>query len=259
MLHPNCTRTGLLRRRPGKLARPGRSADPLHAVLRDRQITRVRTRRQTARAANPGTAERHRGSSRTATSTTCGARPSTTSRARRATASCGPPTPRTCPRNTTASPCRPNLTDPDGLPAPKIEYRISDNTRKTAEIHGRADGRGPRGRRRRPRHHSRALDRSARVICSAPPAWVDDPATSVVDSYGKDPRRRQPLHRRRQHLRHVWFGEPHLHDQRPGAAGGQESRRTGLGPKGTVMTTSSDRRLSVPPRHTTPPRPLTDR
>src|SRR4029079_10531161 len=75
----------------------------------------------------------------------------------------------------------------------------------------------------------------------------------------KDPRRRQRLHRRRQHLRHFWFGEPHLHYQRLAVAGGQESRRTGLCPKGTVMTTSSDRRLSVPPRHTKPPRPLTDR
>ncbi len=65
MLHPNCTRGRLLRGEPGKLARPGRSADPLHAVLRDRQIPRIRPRRQTARPAHPGPAEHHRGTPRT--------------------------------------------------------------------------------------------------------------------------------------------------------------------------------------------------
>ena len=62
---PQLHGTGLLRRRPGKLARPRWSVDPLHAVLRDRQITRVRTRRQNARPSHTRTAERHRGSSRT--------------------------------------------------------------------------------------------------------------------------------------------------------------------------------------------------
>ncbi len=90
----------------------------------------------------------------------------------------------------------------------------------------------------------------------------DDPATSVVDSYGKDPRRRQPLHRRRQHLRHLRFGQPHLHDQRPGAAGRQEGRRKRLCTKGTVMTSfrSAARQPAIvgPIRDTRPPRALTE-
>ena len=39
---------------------------------------------------------------------------------------------RTCPRTTTASRSIPSLTDSDGIPAPKITYRLSDNSTRDA-------------------------------------------------------------------------------------------------------------------------------
>ncbi len=57
---PELHRGRLLRGEPRELARPGRTADPLDAVLRHRHLPRFRPWCEVARAADPGTAEHHR-------------------------------------------------------------------------------------------------------------------------------------------------------------------------------------------------------
>ncbi len=79
---------------------------------------------------------------------------------------------RICPTSTTASTLDPVLKDSNGIPAPKIDYRICDNSRKMID-HGieRAKEVLERGRRQDPRRQSRSCHTAAGT-CSAPPAWA---------------------------------------------------------------------------------------
>ena len=75
-------------------------------------------------------------------------------------------------------------TDADGLPAPKVHYRISENTRRNlkftvermVESHQAAGAVG----RSRP-----SCGSISPGTCSEPRGWATTPRTSVVDSYGR--------------------------------------------------------------------------
>jgi choline dehydrogenase-like flavoprotein len=78
----------------------------------------------------------------------------------------------------------PTLVDSDGLPAPKVEYRVSDNTRKLlkftvermVEAHKAAGA-------KRVITQELWVDQPGHLLGTA--RMGDDPETSVVDSYGK--------------------------------------------------------------------------
>jgi choline dehydrogenase-like flavoprotein len=78
----------------------------------------------------------------------------------------------------------PDLVDSDGLPAPKVEYRISDNTRtllkwtveRMVELHNAAGA-------NKIMTQELWIDQPGHLLGTA--RMGDDPKTSVVDSYGK--------------------------------------------------------------------------
>jgi choline dehydrogenase-like flavoprotein len=91
--------------------------------------------------------------------------------------------PEDLPEETNVVSLHPSLTDSDGLPAAKVQYRVSDNTRKIVDF-----------------NLARTLE--AHAAAGAKKSWIagrdfmtghntgtakmgDDPATSVVDRFGR--------------------------------------------------------------------------
>ena len=110
----------------------------------------------------------------------------------------------------------PVLKDSHGIPAPKIDYTISENTRAMME-HGIARA-------------TEILEAAgaknifaSRTVLNSPGHLLGtarmgtDPERSVVNEWGRMPRREEPLHRRWQHLGHLRRCEPDLHHPGAGA------------------------------------------
>ena len=110
----------------------------------------------------------------------------------------------------------PDLTDGYGIPAPKVIYKMSENSLRMME-HSVARG------------TEALLAAGARKVMAnpllRPSGWHlmgtarmgTNPSESVVNPWGKVPRREEPLHHRWEHLRDRGRGEPHLHYPGPGA------------------------------------------
>ena len=111
----------------------------------------------------------------------------------------------------------PLLTDTDGIPAPKLVYHNSADTRRHTEVPCR---RAASRRCRRPapsRRRSCIRCATPAGICSAPARWatIRRPRSSIV---GPDARRAQSLHFRRQHLPDVGRPQSDRDDHVGGAA-----------------------------------------
>ena len=112
----------------------------------------------------------------------------------------------------------PELTDSDGIPAPKITYSLDDNTRRMI-AHGEA------------RAQEALLAAGARKVTGAGSrvwwraGWHqmgtarmgNDPERSVVNAWGALPRCAQPVHRRWQRIRHRRCRKPDIHHTGAGA------------------------------------------
>ena len=110
----------------------------------------------------------------------------------------------------------PDLTDANGIPAPKIDYRLSENSSKMLE-----HSRRPRGRRcwkaagaKRPSRRPAARTAGWHLMGTARMGTDPDPLGG--QRMGPLSRRAQPVHRRRQHLRDRRRREPDPHDPGPG-------------------------------------------
>ncbi len=123
----------------------------------------------------------------------------------------------------------PTLTDSDGIPAPKLTYSLAPVAEQTI-AHGIVNA-------------TRLMETAgAREVVPLPlingagfhllgtARMGSDPASSVVDAGLPRPRRRQPLHRRRQRVRDVRRGQPDVDDHGHRAA----SRRPDAGPWGAA-------------------------
>ena len=89
----------------------------------------------------------------------------------------------------------PALADADGIPAPKITYRLSENDRDGRRVAAAPGGMAPHGHR----------------------AHGDGSPYVGRELVGPVSRRPQPVHHRRQHLRDRGGREPHEHDPGAGA------------------------------------------
>ena len=78
----------------------------------------------------------------------------------------------------------PDLKDSDGIPAPKISYRISDNSRKMLE-HGLARGEEVMAAAGATEINSGGPIRTAGWHLLGTARMGDDPASSVVNSWGR--------------------------------------------------------------------------
>jgi hypothetical protein len=102
------------------------------------------------------------------------------------------------------------LVDGAGLPAPKIVYTTSENSRRLLDFHV-ARASESLLEAGATRVDSLTSMRSAGCASSAPRewAWIRRPPSSIR---GEGARRRQPLRRRRERLRHRGRREPDQHD-----------------------------------------------
>jgi len=111
------------------------------------------------------------------------------------------------------------LADSDGIPAPKVYYTLSVNSRRLMD-HGIARA-------------TEVLEAAgAREIVTTPliryggfhlmgtARMGTDPARSVVNGDGQKPRRAQPLRHRRQRHANLRRSEPYFHDPGRGAPDG---------------------------------------
>ena len=104
------------------------------------------------------------------------------------------------------------LTDSSGIPAPKIFYRIPDNTTNLLAFHNeRASESLWEAGAVKVQVLPVGLSMSAHLLGDCPDG--QRPGAFRGRSLGSVPRDPQPRDRRRQHLRHELGGEPHLHDR----------------------------------------------
>ncbi len=110
----------------------------------------------------------------------------------------------------------PNRTDSDGIPAPKIIYRTSEQTRRLLDFHC---ARATESLEAAGAHETvvapQIRETGWHLLGTA--KMGHDPSTSVVDPWGRSARYPEPIHIRRQHLADFKRHEPHGHDRRHGA------------------------------------------
>ncbi len=110
----------------------------------------------------------------------------------------------------------PVLKDDHGIPAPRIDYTISENTRRMME-HGIARAEDILTAAGATNLHA------SRTVLNSPGHLLgtarmgSDPERSVVNAWGRCHDVREPVHCGRQHLGHVGRGEPDLDDPGIGA------------------------------------------
>ena len=94
----------------------------------------------------------------------------------------------------------PQLKDANGIPAPKIEYRLSENTSRMLD-HAIARGRDILDDGRRPRHHRQGAALLCRLAPDGHGAHGHRSAALGGQRMGAQPRREEPVHHRWQRLR----------------------------------------------------------
>src|SRR5262249_5594352 len=104
----------------------------------------------------------------------------------------------------------PELVDSDGIPAPKIDYRLGENSQRML-AHAVARRRGARGRGCEGDARRRAA-RAGGMASHGHGAHGPRPRDVGRERVGALPRRQEPVHRRRQHLRDCGRRESHQHD-----------------------------------------------
>ena len=110
----------------------------------------------------------------------------------------------------------PVLKDSNGIPAPRIDYRIGENTARHDGARHRAREGNP-GRGRRQRHLRQQPDPVRRLASARHRAHGHRPGALGGQRMGPIARREEPVHRRRQPVRHLRRGEPDLDDPGAGA------------------------------------------
>ena len=114
----------------------------------------------------------------------------------------------------------PHLTDSDGIPAPKIDYTVSDNTWGILD-HGIARATEALEAAGAKRVIASKLRRNAGWHLLGTARMGSDPDTSVVDRWGRAHDVPQPVHHRREHFHH---GGLHKSDHDHSGAGAADCR-----------------------------------
>ena len=110
----------------------------------------------------------------------------------------------------------PVLKDSNGIPAPKIDYTLSENSRRMLD-HAVARGHRDPARGGRARRLARGADCRWRLAPDGHRAHGHRSGALRGQRVGPQPRREEPVHRRWQHLRHLGRGEPDAHHPGAGA------------------------------------------
>ena len=129
----------------------------------------------------------------------------------------------------------PALVDAAGVPAPRVTYTASENSRRLLDFHvERAQRVAARGRRAERRHADADAQRG--LAPARDGAHGRRPGDLGRRPVGQGARRRQPLRRRRQRLRHRRRRQPDEHDLGPRPALRGRPGRAPLPPAGAGVT-----------------------
>ena len=124
-----------------------------------------------------------------------------------------------------------SLTDSDGIPAPRVQYKLSSNTKKMLD-HGTRNGIRVLEKGKSPGHRGHPAVEGLWVAPDGHGENGGGPGGVGGRQVGYGARRRQPVCRRRQCVRHVRRGESHADHPGPGAPHGGAHLREQGGPEG---------------------------